>query len=122
METTTEGVMEQKLRELIQMVETGKAVEAIEKFYHPDVVLQENHSEPRVGKAINLAYEAEFISKLGEIRTYKAINLTVGSGVSAITWLCDFDHADWGAVRFTEINVQEWQAEQIIRETFYYQL
>ena len=112
--------IEPSLRELVAMVEAGQAVEAIQKFYHPDVVMQENHTEPRVGKALNLAYEAEFLSKLGDIREYKAVNVTVGSGVSAITWACDFDHADWGPTKFTEINVQEWQDGLIVRETFYY--
>ncbi|GAB2583396.1 hypothetical protein [Spirosoma areae] len=114
--------IEHLLHELVAMVEAGQAVEAIDRFYHPDVVMQENHTEPRVGKAINRAYEVEFLGKITAIREYKALNVTVGSGVSAITWACDFDHADWGPTRFTEINVQEWQEGLIIRETFFYQL
>ena len=41
------------MSELNKIVLEGKALEAFEKFYHDDVVMQENELAPTVGKAAN---------------------------------------------------------------------
>ena len=41
--------------ELNQMILAGKAMEAFEKYYADDIVMQENDQPPRVGKAANRA-------------------------------------------------------------------
>jgi len=46
----------------------GKAMEAFEKFYGDDVVMQENETPATVGKAANRDRELDFFSKLTEFR------------------------------------------------------
>ncbi len=40
----------QKAKDLYAMVGQGQIMDAFEKFYHTDVVMQEIGEEPRVGK------------------------------------------------------------------------
>lgn len=37
-------------RELNELIVSGQALEAFDRFYDDDVVMQENQQEPRVGK------------------------------------------------------------------------
>lgn len=112
--------IENKVRELISLVEEGKSLEAFDKFYHEDLVMQENDTEPRVGKAVNRKFEEWFIANVEAIREYRSTGYLVGSNVSAISWKVDIDHKEWGKVNMTEINLQEWKDGKIIKETFFY--
>ena len=47
------SAVKQLEQELNQMILSGKALEAFEKFYADDLVMQENDQPPRIGKAAN---------------------------------------------------------------------
>ncbi len=47
--------------ELYEIINSGKLMEGFEKFYHPDVVMQEAGEAPRKGKDINRDYEKNFL-------------------------------------------------------------
>ena len=66
-------------QELNQMVLNGKAMEAFEKFYADDVVMQENSNEPCVGKDANRTREEEFFASLEEPLVFS--NRSTGSVV-----------------------------------------
>lgn len=112
--------IEKNVRELINLVENGKALEAFDKFYHDKLVMQENDGEPRIGKKANREFEEWFMANVTHIREYKSTGFLVGSNVSAIAWKVDIDHKAWGVVNMTEINLQEWKDGKIIKETFHY--
>jgi predicted DNA-binding protein YlxM (UPF0122 family) len=44
----------EKIYEINGLVLQGKALEAFEKYYHDDVIMQENENAPTVGKQANL--------------------------------------------------------------------
>ena len=54
----------EKLSDLNDLVIQGKAMEAFEKYYHEDVVMQENDNAPTVGKDANRKREEEFLRLL----------------------------------------------------------
>jgi hypothetical protein len=112
--------IEIKVKELIALVEEGKALEAFDKFYADDLVMQENDTEPRIGKAANREFEEWFLNNVETVREYRSTGLLVGSNVSAIAWKVDIDHKEWGTVNMTEINLQEWKDGKIVKETFFY--
>lgn len=45
--------IKEQLAELNQMVLAGKSLEAFERFYHNDVLMQENDTTPTIGKEAN---------------------------------------------------------------------
>ena len=68
---------------------SGKAMEAFEKYYADDVVMQENSEEPRSGKAANRKAEEEFFASVealerrqreGERREWRCQLLRMGDG------------------------------------------
>ena len=110
----------EKISNLNDLVLDGKALEAFDKYYHPDVVMQENESEPTVGKQSNRKREEAFFGAITEFRSAKPLKVTVGEGVSMVEWQYDYTHKDWGVRNYKQISVQGWKDGLIVKEKFYY--
>lgn len=109
-----------QIDELNDLVLQGRSLEAFEKYYHDDVVMQENENVPTKGKEANLLREKEFYSAITEFRSAKPLKITIGEGVSMVQWHYDYTHKDWGVRNYTQVSVQEWKDGKIIREQFFY--
>ncbi|QMU31063.1 nuclear transport factor 2 family protein [Adhaeribacter radiodurans] len=110
----------EKISDLNDLVLQGKALEAFEKYYHDDVVMQENENTPTLGKAANRQRENEFFSSITEFGGAHPLKVTVGEGVTMVQWHYDYTHKDWGVRNYTQVSVQEWQDGKIIKEQFFY--
>ena len=109
-----------KIDDLNDLVLQGKALEAFEKYYHDEVIMQENESSPTIGKEANRQREKEFFSAITEFRTARPLKITVGEGVSMVQWHYDYTHKDWGVRNYSQVSVQEWKDGKIIKEQFFY--
>ena len=110
----------EKIDDLNDLVLQGKALEAFEKYYHDEVIMQENQSIPTVGKEANRQREIDFFSSITEFRSAKPLKITIGEGVSMVQWHYDYTHKDWGVRNYSQVSVQEWKDGKIIREQFFY--
>lgn len=114
------NTLNEKISELNSLVLSGKALDAFEKFYHEDVVMQENEAAPTVGKAANLLREKEFFGNITEFRGAEVKGLAIGDNMTAVIWSYDYTHKEWGVKKYTQVSVQHWQDGQIIKEQFFY--
>ncbi|HEX5168207.1 MAG TPA: nuclear transport factor 2 family protein [Cyclobacteriaceae bacterium] len=113
--------LSEKINELNELVRAGRPLDAFEKFYHPHVVMQENENEPVVGKEANLIREREFFSNAKNFHERaQVLDVAVGNDVTMVRWSYDYDHAEWGKKKYTQVSVQHWSEGQIIREQFFY--
>lgn len=110
----------EKIDELNELVLKGKALEAFEKYYHDEVVMQENENPPTIGKEANRQREREFYLSVTEFRSAKPLKITVGENTSMVQWQYDYTHRDWGVRNYTQVSVQDWRDGRIIREQFFY--
>jgi len=110
----------EKITDLNDLVLNGKAVEAFEKYYDDNVVMQENESEPTVGKDANRKREEEFFSNILDFRSARPLKVTIGENVTMVEWSYDYTHKEWGVRNYSQISVQEWKNGKIINEKFYY--
>ena len=110
----------EKISDLNDLVLQGKIMEAFEKHYHEDVVMQENENPPTPGKEANRKREEEFLQAITEFRAANPLRVTIGEGTTMVEWSYDYTHKDWGLRKYTQVSVQEWQDGQIIKEKFYY--
>ncbi len=117
----TRQQLEASVRELTALTLAGKVLEAFENYYHPAVVMQENETAPRVGKAVNRALEQDFLAKINRLRDYSPVGYVVGDNLSYLVWHMDLHHQDWGSVNFNEIAIQHWQDGLITKEKFVYE-
>lgn len=110
----------EKVKELNQLIVLGQIEEGINKFYHPDVMMQENETPPTIGKKENLEREKVFLSNIIEFRKADVKGIAVGENLSTVVWHFDYTHREWGVRNYTQVSVQEWKEGQIIKEQFFY--
>ena len=110
----------EKISDLNDLVLQGKALEAFDKYYHDEVIMQENENAPTVGKSANRKREEEFFSSITEFRGAKPLKVTIGEGTTMVQWHYDYTHKDWGVRNYTQVSVQEWKDGRIVKEQFFY--
>jgi len=84
----------EKVNDLNSMILEGKALEAFEKHYHDDVVMQENDNPVVVGKVANRQREKDFFSSITEFRGAEPLKVTVGKTTTMVEWHFDYTHKD----------------------------
>ncbi|HWA34528.1 MAG TPA: SnoaL-like domain-containing protein [Cyclobacteriaceae bacterium] len=114
------NTLKEKITELNSLVLSGKALDAFEKFYHNDVVMQENEGAPTIGKAANRQREMEFFANITDFRGAEVKALAVGDNVTTVVWSYDYTHKQWGVRKYTQASVQHWKDGLIVREQFFY--
>lgn len=112
--------LESKILELNTMILEGKALEAFEKFYAEDVVMQENAQTPTRGKKANLEREVEFFRSITEFRSAQVLSVGVSQDKTYVEWFFDYTHKDWGLKKYHQVAVQTWKDGKIVKEQFYY--
>ena len=119
--TVSTSFIAAQVEELNQMIQQGQIIDAFNKFYANDIVLQENEDEPTIGKANGLLKEEAFVGNLTDFRKAEIQSVVVGDRLSVVQWSFDFTHAEWGVRNYNQISVQRWNDEgQIIHERHHY--
>lgn len=112
----------EKANELYQMINTGQLIEAFEKYYAEDVVMQELGEAPRKGKDVNREYELKFLNSVAEVHGAGVDNIASDEpkGVVMIENWMDLTFKDGNRVKMEQVCVQQWKDEQIVSEKFYH--
>ena len=108
------------IQQLNQLVLQGRAMDAFEQYYDEQVVMQENAGVPTVGKAANREREAEFYGNVTELRAMRVLDVAAGENVTMVVWHYDYTHQQWGEKNYTQVSVQHWRDDKIVREQFFY--
>jgi hypothetical protein len=112
--------IQNSLKDLNDLVLSGKMLDAFDKYYHDDVAMQENTNNPVVGKKANREREIEFLNNISEFRSASIHGIAVADNISFVIWLYDYTHKEWGAKNYTQVSVQNWREGKIIHEQFFY--
>lgn len=108
------------IHQLNQLVLQGRAMDAFERYYDEQVVMQENAGVPTVGKAANRERELEFYGNVTELRAIRVLDVAAGENVTMVVWHYDYTHQQWGEKAYTQVSVQHWRDDRIVREQFFY--
>lgn len=107
------------VKAFIAAVESGDHVGAIERFYHDDASMQENHNPPHVGRDVLVAREQQAQAKFS-IATLPAKHVLVDGDRVVVNWIFELTDSQGHTKRLDELSIQEWRGERIFREQFYY--
>ena len=110
----------QPVEHFVQLVEAGRGIEAIERFYAPDVAVRENHGPARVGREALLASETAARAAVSDPRARCVRPLLVADDVVVIRWVFDYVDRQGRAVHFEELAYQRWRGDRIEEEQFFY--
>jgi len=107
---------------LVDMLKSGQMLDAFEKYYADDVVMQENNEPPRVGKIKNREFEKDFISNIEAVHDsrIKHIAYNPSENVAMIESYFDATLKGAGRVQMEEVSVQTWKNDKIVHEKFFY--
>jgi hypothetical protein len=103
-----------------EMILTGKAMEAFEKFYADDVVMQENSEAPRAGKAVNREYELQFFASVAEWHEGKLVASAINGDTSFSEWYIDISLKNGYRMKSSQVAVRKWKDGKIVHERFFY--
>ncbi len=106
--------------ELNQMILSGKAMEAFDKFYADDVVMQENSEEPVRGKEANRKREEEFFASIEEFHGAELLGSGAGGDASYSEWMWDVTLKGVGRVKMEQVAARRWRDDKVVSERFYY--
>jgi ketosteroid isomerase-like protein len=110
----------ERVEQLIALVEQGRFVEAIERFYAEDASMQENGAAPRRGKPALLEHERRFLASLKSARTLPVEDFLVDGERAVVRWRFEFTWPDGRTARLDELALQRWRGDLIAEERFYY--
>ena len=104
----------------IALVEAGKYVQAIEKYYAEDASMQENNAPPRVGRDALVKHEREVMASFKSIRTLPVKTFLVDGDRVVIHWTFEFTRPNGKVLRMEEMALQHWRGDEVVEERFFY--
>ncbi len=108
-------------QELNDMILRGEILEAFDKFYADDIVMEEDGKE-RVGKEANREYEEQFVDALEAFHSAEITARAVdeNNNVTFSEWENDMTLDGVGRVQQKQVAVRTWNDDgQITHEKFY---
>ena len=112
----------ERIQEIYQMMNEGKALEAFDKYYDENVVMIEGDGNKREGKATNRKYEENFFAGVKQIHDGGTPFITndESNNVTMVeTWM-DVEFKDGNRMKLEQVARQKWNEGKIIEERFYY--
>ena len=112
-----------KVAEFIKLVEAAQTVEAIERFYAPDVIVFENRKQERAGRDACIAYEKEQLADVAGKPTIKVVASAINeaTGQVFLEYSIRFVSVSGREMLLEEVASQRWEGGLIVQERFYYQ-
>ncbi len=104
---------------LNQLLEEGRAMEAFDTYYAESVVMQENETEPRVGKPLNREQCGAFVQMHPDLKL-TVLSTAYGDRISFQEVQFDYTDEQGEKVQYSEVAVRQWENGLISREKFYY--
>ncbi len=114
----------EKEKDLQRLVGQGQLLDAFEKYYSENVVMEEPRFGKVEGKAANREREQQFVASIKEVHGggARAITSNEEEGITmSETWM-DATYADGNRMMFEETSVKKWEGDQVVHEKFYYNM
>ena len=115
--------LKNNVEELNTLIKEGKAMEAFDKYYGDDVIIQVNGNRAITGKEENRKNEMIFLKEVEKLSSAEIKSITFGGTDDNITmteWALNVDNKDSENKTNHRVNVQHWKDDKIINEKVYF--
>ena|ERR1022692_1742318 len=112
----------EKITDMYNMMGQGKMLDAFDKYYGENVIMEEVGEDQKVGKALNRAREEQFLKAVEDFHGMgvDAITSDEDAGITMVeTWM-DASMAGMGRIFMKQVAVQKWEGDYIVHEKFYH--
>jgi ketosteroid isomerase-like protein len=116
------STLKARVDDLVNHIQQGKILEAMNEFYAPDVAMQENNNPPVTGLDANVEREKQFLASVKEWRRTDISSVAVdeAKGKTLVQYVFDFVNTAGQPVHYDQVAVQTWKDGKIVHERFYY--
>ena len=115
--------LKNNVEKLNALIKEGKIMEAFEKYYGEDVVIQVNGNAPITGKKENRKREMIFLQEIEKLNSADINSVTFGGkedNVSMTEWAINIENKEGVKKTIYRVNVQHWKDDKIINEKLYF--
>ena len=108
------------LEAFVHLVESGKTVEAMVRYYAEHASMQENAVAPRVGKDELIKYEEDALASIASMKATCVRPIFISGDFAVIRWIFEIQDMKGKTVRFEELAHRRWEGELMAEEKFFY--
>jgi ketosteroid isomerase-like protein len=115
--------LKNNVEKLNTLIQEGKIMEAFEKYYSEDVVIQVDGNPPVTGKEQNRKREMIFLQEIEKLNSAEINSVTYGGNgdnVSMTEWVINIENKDGVKKIIYRVNVLHWKDDKIINEKLYF--
>lgn len=105
----------------VNLLETGRFLEAIDTFYHDDIIQVENYQASVKGKQRLKQIEIDNLDRVSEV-SCKVLSYVVDEGKNLVMgeMYIEFTSINMGKMLLEEAFIQRWDEGKILYQRFYY--
>jgi hypothetical protein len=118
--TTTLASTAESDAALNRMVLDGRILDAFDRFYADDVVMQENAATPVAGKQANREREVQFLASIEQFHGARLLGAAAGEDHSYAEWVLDVTLKGGIRLKLEQVAARRWRDGLIVNERFYY--
>ncbi len=104
----------------IRLIEEGKTVESMQRYYADTASVRENMAPPRLGKSALIQHERDALASIKSLKASCVRPIFIHGDCAVIRWIFEIEDKKGKTVRFEELAYQRWIDDQIVEEQFFY--
>ncbi len=104
----------------VSLVESGKTVESMVRFYAEHASMQENSAPPRVGKSALIKHEEDSLASIASLKATCVRPIFIAEDFVVLRWVFEIQDKTGKTVRFEELAYQRWEGNHMVEEQFFY--
>ena len=111
------------VEQLNNLIKEGKIMDAFEKYYGDEVIIQVNGNAPVNGKDANRKREMIFLQEIKKLNSAEIKSVTYGGvedNISMTEWAINIENKKGEEKTIYRVNVQHWKENKIINEKLYF--
>ncbi len=115
--------LKNNVEKLNALIKDGKIMDAFEKYYGNEVIIQVNGNSPIKGKEQNRRRELIFLKEIEKLNSAEIKSVTFGGvddNVSMTEWAISIENKNREQEIIFRVNVQHWKDDKIINEKLYF--
>lgn len=115
--------LKNNVEKLNALIREGKIMEAFEKYYGEEVIIQVNGNPSLKGKNENRKREMIFLQEIEKLNSAEVKSVTFGGAednVSMTEWEISIENKKGEKKIIHRVNVQHWKDDKIINEKLYF--
>ncbi len=111
--------IQENLTKMNSLISQGQIIDAVDQFFHDNILTQEVGGEPKQGKALKREGLVDFVNNIAAVKEITVHNNAINGDTSYSEYTFRFDFKDGSNVNWNEIISRQWDGDQVVRERYF---